>query len=100
MIPIEHGIILGCMIFIIGLGGVITRRNLIMILMCIEIMLSGVNINLVFLSYKIAFHQAQLISLFIMVIAAAEVTIGLAIAIAVFRRKSNLDINFWDNLKD
>lgn len=100
MIPLSHGLILGSSVFAIGLFGVLTRSNLLMILMSLELMLSGVILNFVFVSYRLGLWEGQMVSLFLMVIAASEVTIGLALCIAVYRRKATLDVSVWNNLKE
>jgi NADH-quinone oxidoreductase subunit K len=92
MIPIEYYLTLGITLFGIGLYGVLTQRNIIKILMCIEIMLNAVNIN--FVTYSSYLHNidGQIFTLFIIAIAAAEVAVGLAIIVKIFRTHGSVDI--------
>lgn len=111
--PITNYIYLAIIIFSIGVTGVLTRRNAIVIFMCIELMLNAVNLLLVAFS---KFHheralladptaltagtEAQLFVFFIMVVAAAEVSVGLAIIVMMYRNVHNVDINFLNRLKN
>jgi len=99
MIPADHAIILSLVLFSIGLIGLLIRRNLLMILLSIEIMLNAANLLLVTGSYIHGNLEGQIIAFFVMVIAAAEVTIGLAIAILFFRLKKSVDTEKLDLLK-
>ena len=91
MIPIEYWLVFSSLLFSIGAYGVLTRRNAIVVLMCIEIMLNSANINLVmFSSYHSVLHidkdpSGQVFTLFSIAIAAAEVAVGLAILLSVYR---------------
>lgn len=76
---------LSAILFCIGVMGVLVRRNLIIVLMCIELMLNGVNLSLVALSNRFGTFDGQIYVLFTMTVAAAEAAVGLAIIIAVFR---------------
>lgn len=91
---------LGILLFSIGVVGVITRRNLIVILMALEIMLNSV--NLLFVAYSRAFGDltGQLAVLFVMAIAAAEAAIGLALIIALFRKTRSVMTDVTEELKD
>lgn len=91
MVPAEHYLILGAILFTIGLIGLLTRRNVLLILLSIEIMLNAVNLNLVVGSALHGNLDGHVIAFFIMVIAAAEVTIGLAIAVLLYRRQTSVD---------
>ena len=110
--PIEYYIFLCLTLFSIGVIGVLTRRNAIIVFMCIELMLNAVNMLLVAFS-KMNYGAAQVISLnttagidaqifvfFIMVVAAAEVSIGLAIIVMIYRNTHSIDINFLNRLKN
>ncbi|WP_336518068.1 NADH-quinone oxidoreductase subunit NuoK [Pollutibacter soli] len=109
--PINYYIFLAITLFCIGIVGVLTRRNAIIIFMCIELMLNAVNILLVAFSkmhYLAAAtanpatnvgSEAQLFVFFIMVVAAAEVTVGLAIIVMMYRNIHSVDINFLNRLK-
>lgn len=91
MIPVTHYLILGAVLFTIGLLGLLTRRNVLLILLSIELMLNAVNLNLVAGSALHGQVDGQVIAFFVMVIAAAEVTIGLAIAVLLFRKQDSVD---------
>lgn len=105
--PINYYIFLSIALFVIGIVGVLTRRNAIIIFMCIELMLNAVNLLLV--SFSKMHHLAnvttqagsegQLFVFFIMVVAAAEVSVGLAIIVMMYRNTHSVDINFLNRLK-
>ena len=80
-------IVLGFLIFFLGLFGTIIRKNLITILICTEIMLTGANIILITVDSIIGGSDAQILSLFVLTVAAAEVAIGLGLVMAIFRLK-------------
>jgi len=110
--PINYYIFLSIALFCIGITGVLTRRNAIIIFMCIELMLNAVNLLLVAFS-KMHFRAAaevgninttagtdgQLFVFFIMVVAAAEVSVGLAIIVMMYRNIHSVDVNFLNRLK-
>jgi len=85
MIPLSAYVALSAILFITGLVGVLVRRNFIIVLMCVEIMLNAANINLVAFSYYLESMAGQMAALFIIAIAAGEAAVGLAIIIVVFR---------------
>ena len=111
MMPINYYIMLSMALFSIGIIGVLTRRNAIIIFMCIELMLNAVNLLLVAFSKLhygrvAAFSpeattgtEAQLFVFFIMVVAAAEVSVGLAIIVMMYRNIHSVDVNFLNRLK-
>jgi NADH-quinone oxidoreductase subunit K len=92
MIPLEHVIGLSALLFAIGVVGVVTRRNLIVILMSIELMLNAVNLNLIAFSRRLSDLTGQVFSIFVITIAAGEAAIGLALTISFFRQKKTLDV--------
>lgn len=106
---IENYIFLSIALFCIGIVGVLTRRNAIIIFMCIELMLNAVNLMLVafskmhYLAGKeanaVAGADGQLFVFFIMVVAAAEVSVGLAIIVMLYRNIHSVDVNFLNRLK-
>lgn len=104
--PINYYIFLSVALFCVGVAGVLTRRNAIIIFMCIELMLNSVNLLLVAFS-KMQWHvlgghggiDAQLFVFFIMVVAAAEVSVGLAIIVMMYRNTHSIDVNFLNRLK-
>ena len=91
MIPIEHSLIVAGLLFSIGLLGLMLRRNLILILLCIELMLNAANLVLIAGSALHGHPDGQVIAFFVMVIAAAEVAIGLAIAVLLWRKTGSQD---------
>ncbi|HRP89489.1 MAG TPA: NADH-quinone oxidoreductase subunit NuoK [Edaphocola sp.] len=98
--PIEYYLFLSFTLFAIGIMGVLMRRNAIVIFMCIELMLNAVNLLLVAFSKVYGDAGAQVFVFFIMVVAAAEVAVGLAIIIMMFRKVSSVDINILNRLKN
>ena len=91
MVPLDHYLILAAVIFAIGVIGVLVRRNLIVVLMYIELMLNAVNLTFIAFSRYLGSMQGQVIVFFVMAVAAAEAVIGLAIVISVFRHRQTLD---------
>jgi NAD(P)H-quinone oxidoreductase subunit 4L len=100
-VGLEHYLVLSSALFAIGLYGALTRRNAIVILMSIEIMLNAVNIAMVASSRFVTpvLLTGQVFAIFIMVVAAAEASVGLAILIAVFRNRQTVDSGKMDLLK-
>ena len=100
-IGLEHYLILSAILFSIGLYGALAKRNAIIILMCIELMLNAVNIAMVAFSRYVVPLQltGQVFVIFIMVVAAAEVAVGLAIIIAIFRHRETIDATKIDLMK-
>ena len=92
-VGLEHYLILSAILFSIGLYGVLAKRNAIVILMCIELMLNAVNIAMVAFSRYIVptLLTGQVFAIFIMVVAAAEAAVGLAIIIAIYRSRETID---------
>lgn len=98
-VPLLHYIWLSAILFSIGVMGVLYRRNAIVIFMCIELMLNAVNLLLVAFS---RFHNdagGQVFVFFIMAVAAAEVAVGLAILMMIYRNTKSTDIDFLNRLK-
>jgi len=100
-VGLEHYLALSAILFAIGLYGVLAKRNMIAILLCIEIMLNAVNIAMVAFSRYIAptALTGQVFVIFIMVVAAAEAAVGLAIIIAMYRRRGTVDSTEIDLMK-
>jgi len=101
MIGLPHYLLLGSFLFCIGVFGVLTRRNAIAVLMSIELMLNAVNINLV-AANKFAAADAvtgQLLAVFVIVVAAAEIAVGLALIISIFRQRKTVELNDFNLLK-
>jgi NADH-quinone oxidoreductase subunit K len=91
MVPLNYYLILGAVIFSIGVVGVLIRRNLIVVLMSIELMLNAVNLTFIAFSRYLGSMEGQVVVFFVMAVAAAEAVIGLAIVISVFRHRQSLD---------
>ena len=98
-VPVNHYILFCSIIFAIGVTGVLTRRNVIVILMSIELMLNAVNLLLVVFSAYRGDPAGQVFVFFIMALAAAEVAVGLAIIVMVYRNTRSVDINALSRLK-
>ena len=99
VVPLEHYIIVSTILFCIGVVGVLTRRNTIVIFMSVELMLNSVNLLLAAFS---TFHNdpaGQIFVFFIMAVAAAEVAVGLAIIVMIYRNIHSVDINELSRLK-
>jgi len=99
MIPLSYYVIVSAIVFTIGLVGVVIRRNFIIILMALEIMLNAANINLVAFSHYLDSLTGQIVALFIIAIAAGEAAVGLAIIIVVFRSKIATNVDQINLLK-
>tara|TARA_B100000927_G_scaffold35442_1_gene25457 strand:- start:415 stop:720 length:306 start_codon:yes stop_codon:yes gene_type:complete len=94
MIELQHFLILSSLLFLIGVFGIfLNRKNIIIILMSIELILLAVNINFVSFSYFLGDLTGQIFSLFILTVAAAEAAIGLAILVCFFRNKGSIAVD-------
>lgn len=98
-ITLEHYLILSAMLFCIGMTGVLLRRNAIVILMSIELMLNAVNISFVAFSHFSGKMEGQIMVFFVMTIAAAEAAVGLALAVSIFKRFKEVNIRFFEQLR-
>lgn len=102
-VGLEHYLVLSAILFCLGMYGALAKRNAVVILMCIEIMLNAVNIALVafsrYIFSDVILLTGQVFAIFIMVVAAAEVTVGLAIVIAIYRSRETVDANKIDLMK-
>ncbi|MCX6274719.1 MAG: NADH-quinone oxidoreductase subunit NuoK [Bacteroidetes bacterium] len=98
-IPLNYYILLSAMLFSIGVMGVMFRRNAIVIFMCVELMLNAVNLLLVAFSAYHGDSSGQVFVFFIMAVAAAEVAVGLAILMMIYRNTGTTDVNFLSKLK-
>ena len=101
MVGLQHFLVLSAVLFCIGLYGALSRRNTIAILMCIEIMLTGVNVALVAFSRYVTPVQltGQVFAIFVMVVAAAEAAIGLAIVMSIYRSRRTTNADEVNTLK-
>ena len=93
MIPTSHILTFSLALFIIGMLGVLTRRNAIIVLMGIELMLNSANVNFIAFSRQLGDLAGQVFSVFTIVVAAGEVAVGLAIIIALFRNKDSINVD-------
>lgn len=105
MVPLTHYLIFSGILFAVGLAGVIIRRNIIVVLMCLEMMLTAANLTLIAFSRAqgtsgLPHYDGQIMALFIMTIAAAEVAIGLALIIAFYKARGTAETTSATVLKD
>lgn len=91
--PVEYYLAVGAILFAIGVFGVLTRRNAIIIFLSIELMLNAVNLTFVALSNKVQNLDGQIFVFFVMIVAAAEVAVGLALIVAIFRKKETIYVD-------
>ena len=98
-IPLSWYILVSLTLFCIGTVGMIYRRNTIVIIMCIELMINSVNLLLAAFSAYHGNADGQIFVFFIMVVAAAEVTVGLALIVVMYRNINSTDISLFNNLK-
>lgn len=101
MISFEHYLLLSTIIFGIGLYGILAKKNAVAVLMSVELMLNAVNINFIAINKFIVQGEitGQLFAIFVIVVAAAEVAVGLALILSIFRQKKSVDLNDFDLLK-
>ncbi|MDX1777491.1 MAG: NADH-quinone oxidoreductase subunit NuoK [Thermodesulfobacteriota bacterium] len=93
MVPIEHYLILSVILFCIGMWGVFTRRNAIVIFMCIELMLNSANLAFIAFSRQLNSVDGQIFVFFVMTVAAAEAAVGLGIIIALYRNRETINVD-------
>ena len=98
-IPLSYYLGLSAILFAIGVAGVLTRRNAIVVFMCIELMLNSVNLTLIAFSAALGDITGQVLVFFVMAVAAAEAAVGLAIVIALFRNRQTVNIDEINILK-
>ncbi len=98
-IGLNHYLVLSAVMFFMGMGGVLFRRNVIVLLMCIELMLNAVNLSFVAFSKYSNLIDGQIMVFFVMTIAAAEAAVGLALAVSIFKRYREVNIRFFEHLK-
>jgi NADH-quinone oxidoreductase subunit K len=99
-VDISYYVYLSVLLFSIGVMGVLLRRNAIILFMCIELMLNSVNLLFVSFSSYMGDANGQLFVFFIMVVAAAEVAVGLAILVMMYRNTKSVDVSLLDKLKN
>lgn len=93
MVPLSWYMILSTVVFTIGVFGFLSRKNIIIIFMSIELMLNAVNINLISMSHYLQDLRGQILAFFVIAVAAAEAAIGLAIVVALFRNKATAHVD-------
>jgi NADH-quinone oxidoreductase subunit K len=98
-VPLPYFLSLSAVLFTIGVIGVLIRRNVIVVFMCIELMLNAVNLTLIAFSSALGDINGQALVFFVMAVAAAEAAVGLAIVIALFRNKQTVNIDDMNILK-
>ena len=100
MIPLSSYLILGAIMFSLSVAGIfINRKNVIILLMCIELMLLAVNINFIAFSHYLGDTAGQVFVFFILTVAAAEAAIGLAILVVLFRNRRTINVTELDSMK-
>jgi len=98
-IPMEHGLILAAILFVLGLIGVMTRRNIVFVLMSLEIMLNATGLAFIVGASRWGHADGQVMFLMILTLAAAEVAVGLGLIIQMYRRFHTIDINVLSSMK-
>ena len=99
MIPLGHYLIVSAILFAIGTAGVFLRRNLITILLSIEIMLNAVNLSFVAFGRQLGSYDGQIITFFVITVAATEAAVGLAVIIALYRHRESLNPDAFTSLR-
>jgi NADH-quinone oxidoreductase subunit K len=99
-IPLHHYLVVGAILFALGLIGFLARRNLILMFLSAEMMLQGVTINLVAFARYHGNLQGQAFTLFILTVAACEAAIALALILMLFRSRGSLDVSIWQDLRE
>ena len=99
-LSVHHYLIVGAILFCLGMVGFLARRNLIIMFLCAEMMLQGVAINLVAFARYRGNLQGQAFVLFILTVAACEAGIALALILMLFKRKGSLDVSLWQELRE
>lgn len=98
-ITMTHYLVLSALIFSIGMAGVLLRRNAIVLLMSIELMLNAVNLTFVAISKYSGHLEGNIMVFFVMTIAAAEAAVGLALLVSIFKRFKEVNVRFFEHLK-
>jgi NADH-quinone oxidoreductase subunit K len=99
-VPLSWYLILSAVLFCLGIAGFLLRRNIITVFMSIELMLNAVNLSFVAFSYQLKQIDGHIYSFFVMVVAAAEAAVGLAIILTVFKNRGTLQIDEVDSMKN
>lgn len=96
---LAHYLILSALLFSCGLFGILLRRNVVVMMMSIELMLNAVNISFVAFSKYLGLLEGQVMVFFVMTVAAAEAAVGLALVVAIFKRYNEVNIRYFEQLK-
>ena len=99
MIPLSYYLSVGAFLFFLGIVGILTRKNTLVILMSIELMMNAVNLTFVAISKYLHSLDGQMFVFFVTAVAAAEVSVGLAIIITIFRNQQTVDVDKLNNLQ-
>ena len=99
-VPLSWYLALSLILFVLGIAGFLFRRNIITVFMSIELMLNAVNLSFVTFSYKLQQVDGHIFAFFVMVVAAAEAAVGLAIILTVFKNRQTLEIDELSSLKN
>jgi NADH-quinone oxidoreductase subunit K len=99
MVPLSWYLFISGLLFTIGLVGVLIKRNIIMVFLCLELMLNAANLNLVAFSHYLSNIEGQILTIFTITVAAAEAVVGLAIVISLFRSRGTTNVDEFNLLK-
>lgn len=99
-VPLSAYLVVGAALFVLGAVGFLTRRNLIIIFLCVELMLQGVALNLVAFSRHHGNLHGQVFTLFIVTVAACEAGVALALVLMLYRSRKSLDVSLWQDLRE
>jgi NADH-quinone oxidoreductase subunit K len=99
-VPLSHVLAFGAVLFLVGLVGFLSRRNFLTLFMSVEIMLNAVNVNLIAFSRSLGDTAGQAFAIFVITVAAAEVAVGLAILILMYRSRGRVLVQDWRALRD
>jgi len=99
MITLTHYLVLAGIIFCLGVAGVLVRRNALVLLMSVELMLNGANLALLAFARSMGDETGHGLAIFVMTVAAAEAAVGLALVLAIFRHRKSVNVNEFDSLK-
>ncbi|HEV3145551.1 MAG TPA: NADH-quinone oxidoreductase subunit NuoK [Gemmataceae bacterium] len=100
MIPLSNYLIVGAILFVLGMIGFLTRRNMILMFLSAEMMLQGVSINLVAFARHHGNLHGQVFVLFIITVAACEAALALALILMLYRSRKSLDVSLWQDLRE
>lgn len=99
-VPLSWYLVLSAVLFALGAAGFVFRRNIITVFMCIELMLNAVNLSFIAFSYQLKQVSGHIFAFFVMVVAAAEAAVGLAIILTIFKNRATLNIDDVSSMKD